>query len=538
VRLDVAVAIDPATGAALEAPRVAGDDLVPRDEAAISALARRIAELDADIVCLQAVEHETALAGVNAAIGRLEDMRPFPHLLHCSSGDDRLTGVAVLSRLPLGPAAVWARPSRTAAAQRRAPVEVEVLTADASAIALLLFVVHLSDPFLDVGTPAMLAEHRRVGVQALLELADLRAGRRSAFAVVGTLGADPHAPELSGLREHQRLDLRDGLANARAVPVLDGTPAGAWTACRSAAGRPTFLRADHIWLSPYLAHRLVDAGVGRRSTLAGDGTDHDPAWVTVQTHGADLSAHPQMAARTPGAGGRVRRPSVRAFPLPAWSRHQTPAGDSGDVEIEATTRRTADTAARVPATPSTCLAPRCFARNDERCGCHGGSCHPYRGKTPDGGDQTGQWGTAGRGESHRELAARLDLLDRQIRWQHALQRAHPCLQLRPLAGGLPGVVELGTDVPGQVLGRGHKPPLRRVFVDELGELLARYFGRGAEEAGDLIEVDAAAGVEADRECIGRGVSAEPRCARDNDALGAPARARRTGQSAAAAPRSG
>ena len=114
--------------------------------------------------------------------------------------------------------------------------------------------------------------------------------------------------------------------------------------------------------------------------------------------------------------------------------------------------------------------------------------------------------------------ARLDLLDGQIRWQHALQRADVHLQLRPLACSAAGVVEFGADVPGQVLGGGHQPPLGRVVVDELRELRPGVLGCDAEEAGDLVQVDVAVGVEADRERVLRGVGAEPRGAWDNDPL--------------------
>ena len=68
---------------------------------------------------------------------------------------------------------------------------------------------------------------------------------------------------------------------------------------------------------------------------------------------------------------------------------------------------------------------------------------------------------------------RLDLLHGQVRRQHPLQRPHVHLELGPLARGLAGVVELGADVPGQVLGRGHQALLGRVVVDELAELRAR-----------------------------------------------------------------
>jgi hypothetical protein len=38
---------------------------------------------------------------------------------------------------------------------------------------------------------------------------------------------------------------------------------------------------DQVWLSPELAKRQEGAFIVRRTKLTRDGTDHDPAWVTL-----------------------------------------------------------------------------------------------------------------------------------------------------------------------------------------------------------------------------------------------------------------
>jgi exonuclease III len=43
-----------------------------------------------------------------------------------------------------------------------------------------------------------------------------------------------------------------------------------------------FTLMDQVWLSPVLAAKQTGAFIDRRSKLSGDGSDHDPAWVTVQ----------------------------------------------------------------------------------------------------------------------------------------------------------------------------------------------------------------------------------------------------------------
>jgi hypothetical protein len=82
-----------------------------------------------------------------------------------------------------------------------------------------------------------------------------------------------------------------GLVSALLSPTEVGTvktivelPASpAWTSTFKESGQPrTFDLIDQIWLSPALAPRLTGAFIGRRRKLARDGTDHDPAWITLE----------------------------------------------------------------------------------------------------------------------------------------------------------------------------------------------------------------------------------------------------------------
>ena len=83
---------------------------------------------------------------------------------------------------------------------------------------------------------------------------------------------------------------QSGLVSALTSPTEVGTvkttvmlPASpAWTSTFKASGQPrSFDLIDQIWLSPALAPRLQGAFIGRRKKLARDGTDHDPAWITL-----------------------------------------------------------------------------------------------------------------------------------------------------------------------------------------------------------------------------------------------------------------
>jgi hypothetical protein len=38
---------------------------------------------------------------------------------------------------------------------------------------------------------------------------------------------------------------------------------------------------DQVWLSPALAPKQTGAFIDRRAKVGGDGSDHDPSWVTL-----------------------------------------------------------------------------------------------------------------------------------------------------------------------------------------------------------------------------------------------------------------
>ena len=38
---------------------------------------------------------------------------------------------------------------------------------------------------------------------------------------------------------------------------------------------------DQIWLSPRLAQQNFSSYIGRRYNLTGDGSDHDPVWISI-----------------------------------------------------------------------------------------------------------------------------------------------------------------------------------------------------------------------------------------------------------------
>jgi hypothetical protein len=68
------------------------------------------------------------------------------------------------------------------------------------------------------------------------------------------------------------------------TPDFGDTPPASkrWTHRFKESGQPPeYELFDQEWLSPELAKRQTDSFILRRTKLTGDGTDHDPAWVTL-----------------------------------------------------------------------------------------------------------------------------------------------------------------------------------------------------------------------------------------------------------------
>ena len=95
------------------------------------------------------------------------------------------------------------------------------------------------------------------------------------------------APALAAIAASERLKLVNGLAQPQETrpPRADVPPppaSGAWTHRFKEAGQPAhYALFDQIWLSPALAGRQTGAFIDRRTKHGGDGSDHDPAWVTL-----------------------------------------------------------------------------------------------------------------------------------------------------------------------------------------------------------------------------------------------------------------
>jgi exonuclease III len=56
-----------------------------------------------------------------------------------------------------------------------------------------------------------------------------------------------------------------------------------WTGRYKESGKPAEHRLfDQIWVSPTLGSKVANATIDRRTKHSGDGSDHDPAWITLE----------------------------------------------------------------------------------------------------------------------------------------------------------------------------------------------------------------------------------------------------------------
>lgn len=296
---------------ALTGLRFDGPSIKRREDAETAALARRIAGLDADVVCLQQIESAAALEAFLRQAPEDEPLgEAYPWSTVVEGNDRRLASLAIMSRMPLGAVTSW-RHLRSAAsgglALRRDLLEVQLLSSDAECSLMSLFNVHLADPLFDTE----LAPARPVEVRTIHDVLIERAARRSSYLLLGTVGCSPTAQELTPWTNGS-LELVDALRHAKETRPFDGdpTPSGTrWTVRQeSGAGGVRYEAWDHIWAPESLADRITAALVERRIRPEGDASGHDPAFVTVDFKGRAVDYHGNRRAGVPHSSARQRRP--------------------------------------------------------------------------------------------------------------------------------------------------------------------------------------------------------------------------------------
>lgn len=266
-----------------------------KDPKARAWIARRIAALDADVLCLQEVEDQDALDTFHR-----DDLRPlgvdYRYRVVVEGNDPRRIDVAICSRLPITRVSSWRFwPDDTGEPVfGRDLLQAQIAAPDGKP--LHVFVNHLKSNFVadeHTLTPERLAAERQAITRRRTQQAEavakiLRLQRLTRRIVVtGDFNDTPDADTLAALAGvHLREHIHAGSTIAgpnRAGAMIDDRFADLspdmWTHRYRAHGTTSFALYDQIWTSSDLV--VAAAHVMRRTQISGDGSDHDPACIDL-----------------------------------------------------------------------------------------------------------------------------------------------------------------------------------------------------------------------------------------------------------------
>jgi endonuclease/exonuclease/phosphatase family metal-dependent hydrolase len=263
-----------------------------KNEADQDTIAARIGGMDLDVLCAQEVEDIDTLrffAAQHLGGG-------YRHLVLVEGNDPRLIDLAVLSRLPLG--AVVSHQHAVHPEEPGEPVfsrdllEVDVLHPTTRTRLFTVFNNHLKSQFVPFGQDPVAGKEandlrRRRQAETVERIVAARTRPDSRYLVLGDLNDAPGSPALAAIASSAQLGLVNALTQPHETrpPKADSPPppaSGAWTHRFKEPGQPArYELFDQIWLSPALAPHQTGAFIDRRARHGGDGSDHDPSWVTL-----------------------------------------------------------------------------------------------------------------------------------------------------------------------------------------------------------------------------------------------------------------
>jgi endonuclease/exonuclease/phosphatase family metal-dependent hydrolase len=263
----------------------------PKQPADRSLLARRIKEMNVDVLAVQEVEDVDTLKQFNGV--DLDGL--YEHVVLIEGNDPRMIDVGLLSKHPLAAVTTWqhtADPANPAhPVFSRDLLQVEVLKGDRETHWFTVFVNHLKSHFVPFNVADKEAEGQRANelrrrqCEAAAQIIAGQMRPNSRFLVVGDMNDPEDSAWLKPLVQSTELNLVSGLSHAtetRPAPGATRPPTPLWTERFKPRGEPAvYTLMDQVWLSPALAPTLQAAFINRRTKLSGDGSDHDPSWVVL-----------------------------------------------------------------------------------------------------------------------------------------------------------------------------------------------------------------------------------------------------------------
>jgi endonuclease/exonuclease/phosphatase family metal-dependent hydrolase len=256
-------------------------------------IAARILSMDVDVLAVQEVENIGILRQFNKE--RLNKLYPYQVLI--GGNDPRFIDVGLLSKLPVG--AIGSYQAVVHSDDPSRPVfgrdlqEVEIWSSGRTIKLFTIYNNHLKSNFVPFGEDpiagaAKANAWRARQAETVAQIVEARMRPDSRYIVVGEMNDPPDSPHLAPMTTAPGI----GLVNALTAPAETRPPkeekAGeeptttAWTHRFKKAGQPPEHQLyDQIWLSPSLAGKQTGAFIDRRTLHGGNGSDHDPAWVTL-----------------------------------------------------------------------------------------------------------------------------------------------------------------------------------------------------------------------------------------------------------------
>ncbi len=274
-------------GSAVYVRQYKGKLIKPKPDEETLGIAERIKEANLDVLAVQEVEDLDTLRDFNHYY--LGDM--YPQRVLVEGNDKRLIDVALLSKYPLGRVTSWQKyvyPEGTGhEVFDRDLLEVEVWDKERERRLFTIFNNHLKSQYVPFDQdPAAAKEyndkHRTDQAQAIKNILKDRAPNEP-FILLGDMNDALNAPTLQAFAD---LGVINGLAHAQETRPFKKTnplpPTTIWTHRFGGGANAKYELFDQIWVSQALSSHLGSACIGRRKTLGGDGSDHDPAWVQLE----------------------------------------------------------------------------------------------------------------------------------------------------------------------------------------------------------------------------------------------------------------
>jgi endonuclease/exonuclease/phosphatase family metal-dependent hydrolase len=261
-----------------------------KPEAERKLIAARIKRMDLDVLAVQEVEDIDTLR----QFARDDLAGLYKHIVLIEGNDPRLIDIGLLSKLPLGGVTSWQHvPDPLNPDQpvfSRDLLQVEILKPDRSDRLLTVFNNHLKSHYVpfteDPEVEGKRAnELRKRQCEAVATIIEAETRPDSGYVVVGDMNDPPDSEFMAPLADSPVLQLKFGLEDVQETQPGPGNPpppSPNWTERFKPTGKPAeYTLMDQVWLSPALAPKKIGAFIDRRSKVGGDGSDHDPSWVTL-----------------------------------------------------------------------------------------------------------------------------------------------------------------------------------------------------------------------------------------------------------------